>query len=115
MQEDDHLAIARLEQSMLDVVVEDVHAVVSDGGVAEAVGVGFEGSWDSFLAEVGRHMGQQVWGWSHPDFEFNFRFLISFVTVNRATWTCLEPDLAACKLTNTSYCSGLPAASAGPF
>lgn len=38
MQDDDHLAVARLKQSVLDVVVQDVHFVSSDGREAEAWG-----------------------------------------------------------------------------
>lgn len=38
VQDDDHLSVARLKQSVLDVVVQDIHLVSSDGREAEAWG-----------------------------------------------------------------------------
>ncbi len=52
MQKNDHLAIARLEKCMLDVVVQNVHFVATDRRVSEAVGVGLEDSRQALLSHI---------------------------------------------------------------
>ena len=39
MQKDDHFAVARLVEGVLDVVVQNVHLVTANGREAETVGV----------------------------------------------------------------------------
>jgi hypothetical protein len=52
MQQNDHLSIARLEECMLDVVVQNIDFVSTDGRVSEAIGVGLEDSKQSLLHHV---------------------------------------------------------------
>ena len=42
VKQNDHLAVAWLEEGVLDVVVHDVDLVAPDAGVAEPVGVGLQ-------------------------------------------------------------------------
>ena len=52
MNEDDHLFVARLEEGVLNVRVEDVHLVAADGGEAEAVRVRLERAAHALRAHV---------------------------------------------------------------
>ncbi len=52
MEQDDHLSVARLEESVLDVVVHDVHLVAPDARVAEPVGVRLQHTRQSLLHDV---------------------------------------------------------------
>lgn len=53
MQNDDHLAIARLEEGVLDVVVHNVNLVTANRGEAETIEVSLQSSMNSF--------GDNVW------------------------------------------------------
>ncbi len=52
MEQDDHLAVAWLEEGVLDVVVHDVHLVAPDARVAEPVGVRLQHTRQSLLHDV---------------------------------------------------------------
>ena len=52
MEEDDHLAVAWLEERVLDVVVHDVHLVAPDASIAEPVGVGLQHPRQALLHDV---------------------------------------------------------------
>ncbi len=52
VKQDDHLAVAGLEEGVLDVVVHDVHLVAPDARVAESVGVRLQHTRQSFLYDV---------------------------------------------------------------
>lgn len=45
MQEDDHFTVTGLIESVLDVVVEDIHLVTAYRCETEAVAVRLEGTW----------------------------------------------------------------------
>ena len=53
VQQDDHLSVARLEERVLDVVVQNVDLVPADRGVAEAVGVRLQHARETLLDDVG--------------------------------------------------------------
>jgi hypothetical protein len=42
VKKDDHFTVARLEECVLDVVVQNVHLVTAHRGVAEAIGVSLQ-------------------------------------------------------------------------
>ena len=52
MEQDDHLAVAWLEEGVLDVVVHDVHLVAPDARVAEPVGVRLQHTGQTLLHDV---------------------------------------------------------------
>ena len=52
VEQDDHLAVARLEEGGPDVVVQHVHLVPADRCVAEAVGVRLQRTCDGGESEV---------------------------------------------------------------
>ena len=52
MEEDDHLAVAWLEERVLDVVVHYVHLVAPDASIAEPVGVGLQHPRQALLHDV---------------------------------------------------------------
>jgi hypothetical protein len=44
VKENDHFSIARLEECVLDVVVQNIHLVTAYRGVTEAIGVSLQGT-----------------------------------------------------------------------
>lgn len=52
MYEDDHFVVARLEEGVLDVSVQNIHLVAADGREAETVCVRLEGAAHAFRAYI---------------------------------------------------------------
>lgn len=44
MKKNDHFSITRLENGVLDIVVQNIHFISTDGIVAESVGMRFQGT-----------------------------------------------------------------------